>query len=784
MKKLIKMYNEKYGDTLGIIDDDFNKEQMYRIYYFIKNNCDDKDIQDRIKMINLDKPKTLEQQLTKLESEHNKVGGEVDPTIKKDIANVKDEIKKLDAQYKDIAKKIENVGQPTDTQISTAVNKYLTENPVEGSVDTIVDIIPDNNLFDKNNLVTSFTNKDNGTTTGNFTNYIKIEKGKKYITNLHHTQFYFFDENKVHKSTQTYISNPQIFDGNGGYVLIKLPTDYSNSLVLEGTDIDSYKPKHIKLKASLEDNKWYDKKWLLIGDSISTDESDLAKNGYGKLISRELGMRLTNIAVSGKTMSDAYAWLDNMSEKFDLITIMMGTNNQGYNCGIGSLNDSYYTAGTYDSNNSFYAQTQLMIEKLKTKYPKSVIILLTPIKRTDVGSGAKNDNNGYSINAVNKTTKEYRDVIIDCCNYYSIPYIDLYNTIDPRIESNRKLYFVKADGSDGTHPNDLGHALFLAPVIKDGIIRQCPYYFNEWNNGGEPDAPVIPTTYNITNTLNNATNSNSITSINKGASYNATITPDVGYEINNVIVTMGGVDITSTAYNSGKISISSVTGDIIITVTTNSITSSDYYEVQSEPNLLKNVAFSTMANKDVRTDYIAIEPNTPYVLFAKGTSSWLKAFTYNNSKTQLNTPPTYNISWYYIEPNENNRYIQIQAHSDDTSDLILTKTHKFNNDSYKTNSAFDVGDTKDKHITGNIGYFTKFIQTSENDVFLIHTIGDSTNYSKAPEGLYLFDKDKTVISKSAKSAKQLAIINADTKYMTINSTNENKDKFYIAKVSD
>ena len=70
MKKLIKMYNEKYGDTLGVIDDDFNKEQMYRIYYFIKNNCDDKDIQDRIKMITLDKPKTLEQQLTKLESEN------------------------------------------------------------------------------------------------------------------------------------------------------------------------------------------------------------------------------------------------------------------------------------------------------------------------------------------------------------------------------------------------------------------------------------------------------------------------------------------------------------------------------------------------------------------------------------------------------------------------------------------------------------------------------------------------------------------------------------------
>ena len=70
LKKLIKMYNEKFGDTLGVIDDDFNKEQMYRIYYFIKNDCDDKDIQERLSKIKLDKPKTLEQQLTKLESEN------------------------------------------------------------------------------------------------------------------------------------------------------------------------------------------------------------------------------------------------------------------------------------------------------------------------------------------------------------------------------------------------------------------------------------------------------------------------------------------------------------------------------------------------------------------------------------------------------------------------------------------------------------------------------------------------------------------------------------------
>ena len=140
MKKLIKMYNEKYGKTLGIIDDDFNKEQMYRIYYFIKNNCDDKDIQDRIKMINLDKPKTLEQQLTKLESEHNKVsGGAIDPTIKADIDNIKNDlgdeeltttnkdvkgaINEVNAQYKDIAN---NKADKNDLQVQKSRIDNLT----------------------------------------------------------------------------------------------------------------------------------------------------------------------------------------------------------------------------------------------------------------------------------------------------------------------------------------------------------------------------------------------------------------------------------------------------------------------------------------------------------------------------------------------------------------------------------------------------------------------------------------------------------------------------------
>lgn len=77
--------------------------------------------------------------------------------------------------------------------------------------------------------------------------------------------------------------------------------------------------------------------------------------------------------------------------------------------------------------------------------------------------------------------------------------------------------------------------------------------------------------YTIKSNLINASIDNTLSSILEGNPYSASILPDVNYKIDTVIVTMGGVDITSDAYDGkGNIAISKVTGDIIITVTTKS----------------------------------------------------------------------------------------------------------------------------------------------------------------------------------------------------------------------
>ena len=71
----------------------------------------------------------------------------------------------------------------------------------------------------------------------------------------------------------------------------------------------------------------------------------------------------------------------------------------------------------------------------------------------------------------------------------------------------------------------------------------------------------------ITKNLTGCTVSNNASQVEYGDSYTATVAADVGKELTSVVVKMGGVDITSTAYTagSGAINITKVTGAVTIT---------------------------------------------------------------------------------------------------------------------------------------------------------------------------------------------------------------------------
>lgn len=70
---------------------------------------------------------------------------------------------------------------------------------------------------------------------------------------------------------------------------------------------------------------------------------------------------------------------------------------------------------------------------------------------------------------------------------------------------------------------------------------------------------------NITKSLTGCTISNSTAQADYGDSYTATITPESGKELTSITITMGGVDITSTAFSGSSINIQKVTGAVVIT---------------------------------------------------------------------------------------------------------------------------------------------------------------------------------------------------------------------------
>lgn len=111
--------------------------------------------------------------------------------------------------------------------------------------------------------------------------------------------------------------------------------------------------------------------------------------------------------------------------------------------------------------------------------------------------------------------------------------------------------------------NILRNTLFTSDQSESITLLQSELSKSNSGGGGSD-----VTQYVISNNLSNATSSNNTVLVNANSSYTTTITVNSGYVINSITVTMGGVDITSTVVSGEVINISSVTGNVVVTVTT------------------------------------------------------------------------------------------------------------------------------------------------------------------------------------------------------------------------
>lgn len=207
-----------------------------------------------------------------------------------------------------------------------------------------------------------------------------------------------------------------------------------------------------------------DKKITIMGDSITygydgTDASLVAKP-YPWIIQDLLGVPVYNYGISGSTISGGGASTSipgNAPMNIRYADMVYAD----YILVLGGVNDYIITStplGTKGdtTNQTFYGALKILIEGLIAKYPTGKIGFMTPLRKA----------NDTAPNGAGLTLKQYRDAIIDMCEDYCIPVLDLYTKggCHPNIEA-----WKNANLPDGLHPNQAYYrrlALQIAQFIQ------------------------------------------------------------------------------------------------------------------------------------------------------------------------------------------------------------------------------------------------------------------------------------------------------------------------------
>ena len=159
--------------------------------------------------------------------------------------------------------------------------------------------------------------------------------------------------------------------------------------------------------------------------------------------------------------------------------------------------------------------------------------------------------------------------IKDITTTASAPNDDDYLAIDGATSGTRKIAADSLGGVSQTEKDLMLQLFYNSAYTSPSMLAVYTQLYNIWHGS-------VTTTYTVTNTLTHVTTSNIAVSVEENSEYTATLTADEGYEIDSATVTMGGVDITATAYSAGSISISAVTGDLVITASASAVPSVTY----------------------------------------------------------------------------------------------------------------------------------------------------------------------------------------------------------------
>ena len=374
----------------------------------------------------------------------------------------------------------------------------------------------------------------------------------------------------------------------------------------------------VKYKASYAQVKWYKNAEVKKEFPIqATDDGKVVFVIEGQLIDEdtELGdydlqLRLLNESQESirslPIIKGAVHILKPLFEEGDIATVNSAIADVSMLSLGGDAIDTYNSDGTYNQTNwgsgDIISSSKLNklekvakdnVDKVNKMPAKSIVeggkIYLAKEDGTKLDSGTELPAGGSTIEVVNNLESDSTTAALSAAQGKALntQYKDIAKKVENVGEPTQEQINAAIDKAIEDGKLTGGGINSTAKNLLQTILQNAVYTTNQSanitalisalgnNEGGGGDTPTVKT-YTITNNLTHCSNSNTSTSVNENSNYAATITPAEGYTLTDasVSITMGGVDITSTAYNNGSINIASVTGNIVITITATSSSSS------------------------------------------------------------------------------------------------------------------------------------------------------------------------------------------------------------------
>ncbi len=173
--------------------------------------------------------------------------------------------------------------------------------------------------------------------------------------------------------------------------------------------------------------------WTAIGDSITyqDDKPETSKNRFSKGYMKRVAEQLSNIQYknaghSGWTAKAIAENINNLGiEKTDFYSVFLGTNDWWTSLPVGTMKDYQNNTG----NNTVYGAYRTIINKIHSLNSNAVIILITPLQRTDFID--LNNNHSTFIHGSYKDKdgrflSQYADAVKDIAKAENFKLVDLY----------------------------------------------------------------------------------------------------------------------------------------------------------------------------------------------------------------------------------------------------------------------------------------------------------------------------------------------------------------------